>query len=78
MLKSILLFYKDLLKIESCILGAIFKQKLSKISVEFGLKVYNNDFYEFFTLRTLSVCHLCTFVFCDEMVKNLNILDKIT
>ena len=49
-LKSILLLYKDLLEIKSCIPNAIFKLNLPKILQ----KVYNNDCYKFFTPRTLS------------------------
>ena len=54
-LKSILLFYKDLLEIKSCLLIAIFKVKLATVFGKIFFKVYNNDCYKFFKLRTLSV-----------------------
>ena len=55
LLKSILLFYKDLLEIKSCLLEVIFKVKLSKVFEKLFFKVYSNDCYKFFKLRTLSV-----------------------
>ena len=63
LLKSILLFYKDLLKIESCLLGAILELKLSFVFEKMELKVYSNGCYKIFTLRTLSVGQLYAFTF---------------
>jgi len=78
MLKSILLFYKDHLEIESCHLGAIFEQKFWNVIEKKVPKVYNSDCYTIFTFRTLSVGHLCTLAFCEKMVKNLSFMYKIT
>ena len=63
LLKSILLFYKDLLEIKSCLLDAILELKLSYVFEKMELKVYSNGCYKMLTLRTLSVGQLYSFAF---------------
>jgi len=57
-IKSILLFYKDRLEIENCLLDAIFKQKFRNLIEKYVPKVYISACYKNLTFRTLGVGHL--------------------
>ena len=63
LLKSLLQFYKDLLEIKSCLLGAILELKLTYVFEKMELEVYSNGCYKMLTLRTLSVGQLYSFAF---------------
>jgi len=77
-LKSILVFYKDLLEIKSCLLGDIYELKLWNLLEKIELKLYSNDCYENLTLRTLlAVLNLKTFVFLKKAVSSIIMKDSM-